>query len=111
MFDELRERTQTQEIETGTGARTLPFGRVNDFQSLLTDRRVELVQSLIDEPAGSISELAERVDRNYRSVDEDIQVLRNYDIVYFGEGKGQGKRPFVPYEKIELGGTLAKVAA
>lgn len=102
VFDELRSR------EPETGVRTLSFGGVGDFRSLLTDRRVELIKSLMDEPASSISELANRLDRDYRTVYDDIEVLREYDVVYFGEGKGRGKRPFIPYESIEIGGTIAK---
>lgn len=110
VFDELREQTD-QLVEQGTDTRTLAFGRVSDLRSLLTDRRVEIVQSIMDEPPASIAELANRLNRDYRTVYEDIETLRGYDIVYFGEGKGRGKRPYIPYEKVEIGGTLAEVAA
>jgi predicted transcriptional regulator len=45
--------------------------------------------------------LASRLDRDVKSVHEDLQVLAEYDIVHF-EQAGRAKRPFVPYETIEV---------
>ena len=81
--------------------RVINFQNPSDLRALLTDRRVELLQSVMAETAGSIRQLAERVDRDVKSVHDDLQVLADYDIVQF-EQDGRAKRPFVPYEQIEV---------
>lgn len=81
--------------------RVINFQNPSDLRALLTDRRVELLQSVMSEKAGSIRQLAERVDRDVKSVHDDLQVLADYDIVNF-EQDGRAKRPFVPYEQIKV---------
>jgi predicted transcriptional regulator len=81
--------------------RVINFQNPSDLRALLTDRRVELLQSVMSEKAGSIRQLADRVDRDVKSVHDDLQVLADYDIVNF-EQDGRAKRPFVPYEQIEV---------
>jgi len=81
--------------------RVINFQNPSDLRALLTDRRVELLQSVMSETAGSIRQLADRVDRDVKSVHDDLQVLADYDIVNF-EQDGRAKRPFVPYEQIEV---------
>ncbi|MFQ3475737.1 transcriptional regulator [Halonotius sp. F2-221B] len=81
--------------------RVINFQNPSDLRALLTDRRVELLQSVMSETAGSIRQLADRVDRDVKSVHDDLQVLADYDIVSF-EQDGRAKRPFVPYEQIEV---------
>ena len=81
--------------------RVVNFQNPSDLRALLTDRRVELLRSLMAEPADSIRQLAERVDRDVKSVHDDLGVLAEYDIVHF-EQDGRAKQPFVPYERIEV---------
>lgn len=90
------------------GAQTPAVVAVADtegFRRLLTDRRLELLRSLMDESAESISDLATRLDRNYSTVHEDVMVLAEHGIVKFRE-RGQSKQPFVPYETIEFDVTV-----
>ena len=49
----------------------------------------------------SIRQLAERLNRDVKTVHDDFQVLTEYDIVHF-EQAGRAKRPFVPYDSIEV---------
>ena len=81
--------------------RVINFQNPSDLRALLTDRRIELLQSVMSETAGSIRQLADRVGRDVKSVHDDLQVLADYDIVQF-EQDGRAKRPFVPYEQIEI---------
>lgn len=81
--------------------RVINFQNPSDLRALLTDRRIELLRSVMSETAGSIRQLADRVDRDVKSVHDDLQVLAGYDIVQF-EQDGRAKRPFVPYEQIEI---------
>ena len=77
------------------------FQNPSDLRALLTDRRVELLRSIMTERPESIRQLAERVDRDIKTVHDDLQVLSDYDIVHF-EQAGRAKRPFVPYDSIEI---------
>lgn len=81
------------------------FESTEGLRRLLTDRRLELLQSLMAEPPESISGLAERLDRNYSTVHEDVDVLAEYGIVQFRR-TGQAKQPFVPYETVEFDVTV-----
>jgi predicted transcriptional regulator len=77
------------------------FQNPSDLRTLLTDRRVELLRSIMTERPDSIRQLAERLDRDVKTVHDDLQVLTKYDIVHF-EQAGRAKRPFVPYDTIEI---------
>ncbi len=77
------------------------FQNPSDLRALLTDRRVELLRSIMIERPDSIRKLAERLDRDVKSIHDDLQVLADYDIVHF-EQAGRAKRPFVPYDTIEV---------
>ena len=77
------------------------FQNPSDLRALLTDRRVELLRSIMAERPESIRQLAERVERDVKSIHDDLQLLADYDIVHF-EQAGRAKRPFVPYDTIEV---------
>lgn len=77
------------------------FENPSDLRALLTDRRIELLRSIMTERPESIRQLADRVGRDVKTVHDDLQVLAQYDIVRF-EQAGRAKRPFVPYETIEV---------
>jgi predicted transcriptional regulator len=77
------------------------FQNPSDLRALLTDRRVELLRSIMTERPDSIRQLAKRVDRDVKTVHDDLQVLADYDIIHF-EQAGRAKRPFVPYDSIEV---------
>lgn len=79
----------------------LNFQNPSDLRALLTDRRLELLRSVMTERPDSIRQLAERVDRDVKSVHDDLQILADYDIVHF-EQAGRAKRPFVPYDSIQV---------
>lgn len=77
------------------------FQNPSDLRALLTDRRIELLRSVMTERPDSIRQLAERLERDVKTVHDDLQVLVEYDIVHF-EQAGRAKRPFVPYDTIEV---------
>ena len=77
------------------------FQNPSDVRALRTDRRVVLLRSIMAERPDSIRQLAERLDRDVKSVHNDLQVLAEYDIVHF-EQAGRAKRAFVPYATIEV---------
>lgn len=77
------------------------FENHSDLRALLTDRRVELLRSVLQTPPDSIRGLADRLDRDVKSVHDDLRVLAEYEIVRF-EQNGRAKRVFVPYDTVEL---------
>jgi predicted transcriptional regulator len=77
------------------------FQDATRLQRLLTPRRLELVRSLMDAPAESMRDLAERLDRDVRQVHDDLQILNEYRIVHFREENG-AKKPFVPYNTVRI---------
>jgi predicted transcriptional regulator len=80
---------------------------VSDLRAVLTARRVELIRSLMNEPAPSMSALADRLDRNPAEVHDDLHLLAEYNIVHFREGDGRAKSPTVPYDTIELSASIS----
>ena len=77
------------------------FQDASRLQRVLTPRRLDLVRSLMDEPAESIRALADRLDRDVRQVHDDLGILSEYRIVHFHE-EGSAKKPHVPYETVKI---------
>lgn len=77
------------------------FQDPSDLRALLTDRRIELLRSVMADRPESIRALAQRLDRDVKSVHDDLQVLGTYDVVRY-EVDGRAKRPLVPYDTIEV---------
>lgn len=83
------------------------FQDASRLQRILTPRRLELVRSLMDEPAESMRDLAGRLDRDVRQVHDDLQILSEYRIVHFHE-EGGAKKPHVPYDTVKVEVELTK---
>jgi len=49
----------------------------------------------------SITDLADRLGRNYSDVHSDVQVLADHHIVYF-DTDGRTKRPVIPYNRVRV---------
>jgi Predicted transcriptional regulator len=77
------------------------FEKIADVRQLLTDRRVEVMRAIMAETPESISDLTDRLDRNYADVHGDVQVLADHHVVYF-DTDGRSKRPVIPYERVHL---------
>ena len=79
------------------------FDTVGELRRILTDRRIELLRALMatDGAADSIAGLATALDRNYRTVHEDVTLLADCGLVFVIEA-GQAKQPYVPYDRIHL---------
>lgn len=87
--------------------RVISFGSHSQLRGLLTPRRVELIEAVMADAPESIADLAERIDRGYSQVHEDLETLADYGVVDFAR-EGRARRPFVPYERIEYGGTITR---
>jgi len=77
------------------------FDSIAEVWALLTDRRLELMRSIMTAPPDSISDLADRLGRNDSDVHSDVAVLADHDIVYF-DTDGRAKRPVIPYECVRI---------
>lgn len=105
-FEEMREETHdaVDAINKGTQQpAVVSFRTVGELRKILTDRRIELLQELMDtdDAADSISALAADLDRNYRTVHEDVTLLADYGLLFTIE-EGRAKRPYLPYDRIHL---------
>jgi predicted transcriptional regulator len=105
-FDEMREET-LDAVEAVADGEAHPavvsFRTVGELRKILTDRRVELLRALMatNGAAESISSLADDLDRDYRTVHDDVSLLADYGLMFIVE-EGQSKRPYLPYERIHL---------
>jgi len=105
-FEQMREDTLDAVDAISDGEErpaVVSFRTVGELRKLLTDRRIELLRALIatDGAVGSISALAEALDRDYRTVHDDVSMLADYGLLFLVED-GQAKRPYVPYERIRI---------
>lgn len=71
------------------------------LRKLLTDRRMELIEEVMESQPDSIRGLADRLDRDVRDVHDDLHLLAEYNIIHF-RTDGRSKRPTIPYDIIRL---------
>ena len=105
-FDEAFEDTRDAVDAVARGESrpaVVSFATVSELRKILTDRRLELLQALMatEGAAESISALADALDRDYRTVHDDVSLLADYGLLFIVED-GQAKRPYLPYERIHL---------
>lgn len=77
-----------------------------ELRRLLTSRRLELIETIMDHSPGSIRACADLVDRSYPSVHEDLELLADLGIVVFRR-EGRANRPVIPYDRIEYSGVIS----
>jgi predicted transcriptional regulator len=102
------EQAQTAAIERAerwTDGEAVPhvvnFEDRTRLRQLLTERRMELLEAVMEHPPESIRALADRLDRDVHDVHDDLHLLADYDIVHF-ETAGRAKQPYVPYETVRI---------
>ena len=71
------------------------------LRQLLTDRRMELLETVMERPPESIRALAGRLDRDVHDVHDDLHLLAEYEIIYFEED-GRAKKPYIPYDTVRI---------
>ena len=80
---------------------SLSFEDPTRLRKLLTEKRIEIIQHLMENDVDSIGELSEQLDRGIKEVSKDLTTLEEYGIVRI-EKQGRKKKPSVPYERIEI---------
>lgn len=73
----------------------------SQVRELLSARRMELLESVMEHPPESIRALAERLGRDVHDVHDDLHLLADYEIIHF-EADGRAKKPYVPYETVRI---------
>lgn len=71
------------------------------LRELLTDRRMELLEAVMEHPPESIRGLANCLGRDVHDVHDDLYLLADYDIIHFEE-EGRVKKPYVPYDTVRI---------
>jgi Predicted transcriptional regulator len=98
--DEARENTlETADAATegDSSPAVVSFAMVGELRKILTDRRIELSQTLLntDGAAESISVLADELNRDYRTVHGDVSLLADYGLLFVFD-EGQSKTSYCP---------------
>lgn len=78
------------------------FQNPSDLRAVLTERRIELLRSIMDEPPESLRALADRLGRGQKQINDDVHLLAEYGIVHFEDGPGRARKPRVPYETVRI---------
>lgn len=103
-FEEFKEDSleKIEEFEEGEDVpHSVSFEDPTKLRKVLTDKRIELIQFLMDNEVESIGELAENLDRGLKEVGEDLNLLEEYNIVRIKKD-GRAKKPSVPYDRIDI---------
>ena len=90
--------------------RVVNFEDPADLRELLTPRRMELLEAVMEEPPDSIRSLADRLERDVRDVHADLHLLADYRVIHFREA-GRAKQPYVPYETVRIEVEFGKPSA
>lgn len=77
------------------------FHSAAPIRQLMTERRLEVMRTIMSDSPESIRELADRLERNYSDVHSDVELLADHHVIHF-ERNGRAKRPVIPYETIEF---------
>jgi predicted transcriptional regulator len=97
----------TKESEKAEFAKRLASAGYQDFlvlereaaESVLTERRSELLETIATENAESITTLADRLGRDVAAVHRDLDVLFEYSLIEYDEEGGR-KQPRVKHEHV-----------
>lgn len=80
---------------------TVSFDDPEKIRELLTEKRLELMKTIMNENPESITELAEQTNRDIKDVHSDLELLEERNIVFF-EKEGRKKKPVIPYDDIKV---------
>lgn len=81
----------------------LNFDSYRTLARFLSDRNLELLETITQEQPKSIRETATLVDRDYREVHRNLSELEDLGLIHFeGGAPGKAKRPIVEYDDIEV---------
>lgn len=87
----------------------LSFGNIEALRKVLTDKRIELLRVIREREPTSIYELAKFADRDLKSVNLDLAILKQLDLVSLEKSKeGRARvKPEVSFDKLNIEIALA----
>jgi len=82
----------------------LSFSTINVFRKIITEKRLELLHVIKQKTPGSVYELAKEVDRDLKSVNTDLSILKELGLVSLEETKEERikTKPTVDFDKINV---------
>lgn len=79
------------------------YSTPTEAMRIFSTKRSELLEAVIDEPADSISALADRIDRSHAEVSRNLKRLDDAGLIsYESTGDGRAKRVSCPYDVIDI---------
>lgn len=81
--------------------RAIYFAGLKEMRRVLTERRLEILKTIRDRKPSSVYELARMVDRDLKSVLQDLSYLEELDIVAISR-TGVKKIPHFDYDRISI---------
>ena len=80
------------------------FTSLKAIRNVLTEKRMELLETIKAKKPKNINYLAKLVGRDFKSVYRDLQFLVGLDLISFEKGEGRGRvlKPKVLYDTLEL---------
>lgn len=92
-----------------TPSRTLGFSDVVAFRKFFTERRIEMLHAIRQKQPESVYELAKLLNRDLKSVNTDLAVLKRLDLVQLEKRKLGRTRviPRVLFDKMQVNIAIA----
>jgi predicted transcriptional regulator len=110
--DELTERTRSRlaAVESGTDPEALDelqpvlrFGSYSELFDLLSEQRIELLETIATSEPESIKAAAELVERDYKTVHRQLSELAELGVIEWADAtSGTAKKPLFPYDGLEI---------
>ena len=90
-----------EQIESDAARHVVAFTDSEELELLLSEERMEMIETIMEEEPESIADLADTVERKVAKARRDLRMLSKRDIVEVKE-KERGKKPKVPYEDVHV---------
>jgi predicted transcriptional regulator len=98
-FGELVRKAFAKELKNPVIDET--FISIEELVRIFTPRRMELLAKIQELKPNSITELAQKLERDFKNVYNDLKALATVGLVDF-KGEGRNKKPYLPYERVKL---------
>ena len=80
---------------------TVSFLTQEHLMETFSPTRLALIRTVAEDEPESIRETARMVDRDVKNVHEDLSLLDQLGVIWFGE-EGQAKRPVFPFDELVI---------
>ncbi|OIO41154.1 hypothetical protein AUJ10_01980 [Candidatus Pacearchaeota archaeon CG1_02_31_27] len=85
--------------------KSIDLEKISSLRSLLSNEKAKILHVLKEKKPSSIYELAKILDRDFKSVKTDLDVLKKFDFITFTKqqkGKRASLKPELKIEKIDI---------